>query len=879
MASFADKIPQFNPYVEQLPVEAMVKVGMEKQRRYDEGIQKIQSHIDQVAGIELLRDGDKKYLQSKLGELESKIKTVAAGDFSNYQLVNSVSGMTNQIAKDPIISAGVQSTAWYKKQKEIMDAERKKGNLTPDNLYNFNKGFQNYLNSGLTDEDGNPVTFSGSYVPHFDVFKYAKETFDAIKPDGLTWEQVYETDANGNPKIDPVTKQPVYSPIMIRKEQEGISTDKVKQTLSQIFSDPRVSQQLQISGEYSYAGLTANDLVGRLSVQRDATMSALKSRLDELTIQKNLGKDVQNDIDIVKSNITKLDDNYQAMREVAIYNPDKMRGLLYKQEVGDKYTTMFSSMKTKTTTHDNPGWNANFKLMQEANEQSRFAQRLKFDKDVHADTIYWKEKDYEQRERLAELKAAGKKVGASLSDWEISGMPSDYDYMEKFENDYSSASAAYTSSANSLVWSTVLSSQPEIAQQFSDLMKLYNNKDQVISKIISSSAAKAGQSVEEYTATLITKATTEMNNPGAKITADIRDAQNNYNRAKVQYDDMVNLKSKIDQSTYAQINSTLSKVSPEAQTVKLLGREFDLSKDDANDLAVYMASLYTGAGWFVDDAIKRAGKAAERRLEQRGLKSIVDNHRRLLEENQIPKIGSAAVELARGNYAEVLKTKAKIVKDTYVVPPSLKTAIATGNTEEDTRRMAKIKNLAGNYKTSKQNISGDFDDFVSELGKDLKDTNIETVVRTTPSGQQQIELVMYTDGKRKGGMTISPEEANNIGIDVSSVYEPREVTIMKNSMAMKGGKTSEGDPKDVNTYIQGDVRLTKGDLPGMSGDKEHDVKVNFINENGVYYACYYVSKGNTKKVVVSQPSASLSQIYQNVIQNTTPTWVGAMLKQ
>jgi hypothetical protein len=28
MASFTDAIPQFNPYIQQLPVEAMVSVGM-----------------------------------------------------------------------------------------------------------------------------------------------------------------------------------------------------------------------------------------------------------------------------------------------------------------------------------------------------------------------------------------------------------------------------------------------------------------------------------------------------------------------------------------------------------------------------------------------------------------------------------------------------------------------------------------------------------------------------------------------------------------------------------------------------------------------------------------------------------------------------------
>ena len=46
MASWADKIPTFNPYVQQLPVDAMVKVGMAKQAQYEEGVQKIQTSIE-----------------------------------------------------------------------------------------------------------------------------------------------------------------------------------------------------------------------------------------------------------------------------------------------------------------------------------------------------------------------------------------------------------------------------------------------------------------------------------------------------------------------------------------------------------------------------------------------------------------------------------------------------------------------------------------------------------------------------------------------------------------------------------------------------------------------------------------------------------------
>ena len=90
MASFTDKIPTFNPYVAQLPVEAMVEVGMQKQKQYDEGITKIQSNIDAIGGLDIAKEKGRAYLQSKINELGNDLKGFMASDFSNFQLVNSV---------------------------------------------------------------------------------------------------------------------------------------------------------------------------------------------------------------------------------------------------------------------------------------------------------------------------------------------------------------------------------------------------------------------------------------------------------------------------------------------------------------------------------------------------------------------------------------------------------------------------------------------------------------------------------------------------------------------------------------------------------------------------------------------------------------------
>jgi hypothetical protein len=143
MASFTDSIMQSRPYVQQLPLEAMAQVGMYKQQKYEEGVQKIQSYIDNVAGLDVVKPIHKQYLQSKLNELGNNLKTVAAGDFSNFQLVNSVGGMANQIVKDPIVKSAVMSTQRKRKEDENIQLAQKAGKSSPDNenyFYNeYNK--------------------------------------------------------------------------------------------------------------------------------------------------------------------------------------------------------------------------------------------------------------------------------------------------------------------------------------------------------------------------------------------------------------------------------------------------------------------------------------------------------------------------------------------------------------------------------------------------------------------------------------------------------------------------------------------------------------------------------------------------------------------
>jgi hypothetical protein len=278
MASFTDQIMQFNPYVQQLPVEAMAKVGMYKQQKYEEGVQKIQSYIDNVAGLDVVKPLHKQYLQSKLDELGGKLKSVAAGDFSNFQLVNSVGGMATQIAKDPTVQSAVSSTQYIRKGQQNRETADKAGKASPENDWWWNTQINNWMN------DGNINTkFDKDYIEYIDVDSKLREVAEKVKevdnsidiPYQRDKNNNYITDRNGNPLIDDA---------MLRIKTKGKSAQKL---LDNFYTslDEREKQQLNITGMYHYKGATKDTFKKDLQSTYEANKKMLSDELVDLSVE------------------------------------------------------------------------------------------------------------------------------------------------------------------------------------------------------------------------------------------------------------------------------------------------------------------------------------------------------------------------------------------------------------------------------------------------------------------------------------------------------------------------------------------------------------------------------------------------------------------
>jgi hypothetical protein len=317
MASFTDQITKFNPYVQQLPVEAMVQVGMRRQAKYDEGVEKIQSYIDNIAGLDVIKPIHKEYIQSKLNELGGKLKTVAAGDFSNQQLVNSIGGMTTQIIKDPTVQNAVYSTQRVRKVQGDMEAAKKAGKSGIENEVWANDEISSWINDGNAQ-----TTFNGEFVEYTDLDKQLRDLASKLKEAENSVDIPFKTDADGrtlyystvkdakgnviktNVSLDPKSGTPEIDDAMKRIKTKGIGAQKILNNFYDSLSE-NDKRQLKITGNYHYRGATKdtfkNDIVNTYNTAKQMLSEQVVDWAVKLKTDNNLTAAERSDIE---ANIT-----------------------------------------------------------------------------------------------------------------------------------------------------------------------------------------------------------------------------------------------------------------------------------------------------------------------------------------------------------------------------------------------------------------------------------------------------------------------------------------------------------------------------------------------------------------------------------------------
>lgn len=348
MASYTDKIPTFNPYVEQQPVDAMLKVGVYKQQKYEEGVKKIQTTIDNVAGLDIANPVQQKYLQSKLNALGNNLSFLAAGDFSDFSLVNSVNGMTKQITKDEDVINAVSSTAklreGYKKKAELA----KKGLTDKNNDDYYDMYASDYVNSKDL-----KASFNADYVPYTNIVKKLKEALVGVGQSETIAEQIFVTGNDGKPLI--TNGKYTYADA---KTINKLVTNKpaVIAAINNVLNEGNVKQQIGIDGWATYRNTEATTLLEPLKVDYDNERSRLQQQGLQITAMLN-GTNISAEqkemyIQAASENeaaLLKNDNTFMTLSKEAEDNPESFKQNYYTQEFKQRLLNQFLDEDVSTT--------------------------------------------------------------------------------------------------------------------------------------------------------------------------------------------------------------------------------------------------------------------------------------------------------------------------------------------------------------------------------------------------------------------------------------------------------------------------------------------------------------------------------------------------
>lgn len=396
MASFTDTTPQFKEYVSQMPVvEAMVNVGTQKQAAYNEGYQRIQSNIDQIAGLDIMRDTDKQYLQSKLNQLGTDLKSVAAGDFSNYQLVNSIGGMINKIGKDKNIQNAVASTHRIRKGQSELEEARKAGKSAVQNEYWWNKQVGEYLNDTNLD-----TRFSGEYTPYTDVGAKLRQLAKDLPEIESVQDIPFKRDENGN-----ITGE--IDMAMLKVSSKSKSAKRIMDTFTASLSEQDI-QQLRIDASYHYQGATSQSLQAGVMRNYQNSKDMIEDRMSEISAKlsdgslsakdrESLNTEFTEYSSILNSNSLEKERDKQLMELSSASDLENYKYQVYTTNYLSGLANSLAYENYKQTVETNPYWQGTMQLKQLQLQYDRIRQadeHFRMNYDLKLKEVGLKEQEY-----------------------------------------------------------------------------------------------------------------------------------------------------------------------------------------------------------------------------------------------------------------------------------------------------------------------------------------------------------------------------------------------------------------------------------------------------------------------------------------------------
>lgn len=364
MASQYSILRQYAPYVSPYNIDLVKDVMMYKQQKVDAAREKIYTQVDYLMGQEIDKPEARAYMEDKMSGVIANINQKFKGvDLSSDGVTRAIQGEISSVLDDTVINAIAGTKEGRRMHKMLSDLQiNNPGLYSAANAYAALKPYNEWVNDGKAGSRLAPL----QYTPYTDYNKELKDRIDFIsKLHKGAKVQIPILDKDGHPTgaVQEVTKDMLTPEQIASFALSGLS-DKARQQM-QVEAIYMVDSNPSL---YSY-----DSVLGFMNKQ----ISDKQRYVDALTADlSGLGSDpakkemVENEIKRAKSEIASMKSEFSRMDE-RTYDP------------------YLGAMKVVENNFIN---NA---AASYAYDNSSFI--------IKADELYWKTKEYNQRERLANL--------------------------------------------------------------------------------------------------------------------------------------------------------------------------------------------------------------------------------------------------------------------------------------------------------------------------------------------------------------------------------------------------------------------------------------------------------------------------------------------
>lgn len=356
---------EYAPYISPYNIDLAKDVALYKQAKVDASRQAINQQVDYLMGQDIIKEGDREYLQNRMAETIGRINEIYAGaDLSSDGIVRHIQGEISSVLDNRVMNA-IAGTMEYRRMSSVLQELQESG----DDSYSAMNAFvamqpaYDWINDGKVGSRLGQLT----YVPYFDYNKdlatKMKQIVDSHK--GTTYEiPIYDDNGKPTGRMQKVTRDQM-TPYQARQyAMAGL--------------DQRALQQMQIEAQYlassqpeAFSLEAARSYVGNTINEANEYLKALEAQRAGAEGDKEKLAFIDNEIKSVKADIKSYSENLANMTPET-YSPYSGAYDVIMDRYGQNAAQLYSyDNSSYEMTVDQAYWNK----LREDRENAEFAWR------------------------------------------------------------------------------------------------------------------------------------------------------------------------------------------------------------------------------------------------------------------------------------------------------------------------------------------------------------------------------------------------------------------------------------------------------------------------------------------------------------------------